>query len=461
MSKLIRFNAFQMNTVGHQSPGLWRHPRDHSDQYTSAEHWTELARLLEYGLFDAVFLADVLGVYDVYEGNADAALRHAVQVPLNDPLALVPLMANVTRHLGFGVTCALTYEHPYTFARRISTLDHLTKGRIGWNIVTGYLDSAARNLGLQQQLSHDERYDLADEYLDVLYKLWEKSWGKQAVVKDKVRGIYTDPAHVHPIRHEGRYFKVPGIHLSEPSPQRTPLLFQAGTSARGTAFAARHAECTFVSGPSKKIVKRYVDDIRAAVVNAGRQPEQILIYAQALIITADTTKQAQEKYQDYLRYLDIDASLTLLSGWTGVDFSAFPLDATIDYIESEAGRSALASFSAADPDKQWTVREAASFIALGGRGPVFVGCPAEIADQLESWVDDTGIDGFNLAFAIAHETMRDVVNLVVPELQQRGRYKTQYSTGTLRQQLFGQGDYLPSNHAGQQVEIITPLATAA
>ncbi|MFZ6813204.1 LLM class flavin-dependent oxidoreductase [Undibacterium sp. Rencai35W] len=461
MSKLIRFNAFQMNTVGHQSPGLWRHPRDHSDQYTSAEHWTELARLLEYGLFDAVFLADVLGVYDVYEGNADAALRHAVQVPLNDPLALVPLMANVTRHLGFGVTCALTYEHPYTFARRMSTLDHLTKGRIGWNIVTGYLDSAARNLGLQQQLSHDERYDLADEYLDVVYKLWEKSWDKQAVVKDKVRGIYTNPAHVHPIRHEGRYFNVPGIHLSEPSPQRTPLLFQAGTSARGTAFAARHAECTFVSGPSKKIVKRYADDIRAAVVNAGRQPEQILIYAQALIITADTTEQAQEKYQDYLRYLDIDASLTLLSGWTGVDFSALPLDATIDYIESEAGRSALASFSAADPDKRWTVREAASFIALGGRGPVFVGSAAEITDQLESWVDDTGIDGFNLAFAIAHETMRDVVNLVVPELQQRGRYKTQYSTGTLRQQLFGQGDYLPSNHAGQQVEIVVPLATAA
>ena len=199
MSKLIRFNAFQMNTPGHQSPGLWRHPRDNSHQYTNAQHWTELARLLEYGLFDAIFLADVLGVYDVYQGSVDAALKHGIQLPLNDPLALVPLMANVTRHLGFGVTCALSYEHPYPFARRMSTLDHLTKGRIGWNIVTGYLDSAARNLGLQQQLSHDERYDLADEYLEVVYKLWEQCWDDQALRRDKEKGIYTDPAHVHPI----------------------------------------------------------------------------------------------------------------------------------------------------------------------------------------------------------------------------------------------------------------------
>ncbi|MBC3878027.1 LLM class flavin-dependent oxidoreductase [Undibacterium sp. FT79W] len=461
MSKVIRFNAFQMNTVGHQSPGLWRHPCDQSHQYTSARHWTELARLLEYGLFDAVFLADVLGVYDVFQGKVDAALKHAIQIPLNDPLALVPIMASVTKHLGFGVTCALTSDHPYPFARRLSTLDHLTEGRIGWNIVTGYLDSAARNLGLLQQLGHDERYDLADEYLEVVYKLWEKSWDEQALQRDKLRGIYADPAHVHAIAHEGRYFKVPGIHLSEPSPQRTPLLFQAGTSKRGTAFAAKHAECTFVSGPSKQVVKRYVDDIRQAVVAAGRQPSDILIYAQALIITAETEKEAQAKYLDYRQYLDIEASLTLLSGWTGVDFSQFPLDATIDYIESEAGRSALASFSAADPSKKWTVREAAEFIALGGRGSVFIGDPQQIATQLEAWVDETGIDGFNLAFAIAHETMRDVVNLIVPELQRRKRYKTRYASGSLRHQLFGKGPYLPQNHAGRRVSITPPVAATA
>jgi FMN-dependent oxidoreductase (nitrilotriacetate monooxygenase family) len=436
MPKLIRFNAFQMNTVSHQSPGLWTHPRDNSHRYKEPDHWTELAQLLERGRFDAIFLADVLGVYDVFEGSADAAIRHGVQVPLNDPLALVPLMAQATRHLGFGVTCALTYEHPYTFARRISTLDHLTRGRIGWNIVTGYLDSAARNLGLNQQLSHDERYDLADEYMEVVYKLWEQSWEDGAVVNDKERGVYADPSRIHPINHEGKYYKVPGFHLCEPSPQRTPLLYQAGTSPRGTAFAAQHAECTFVSGPSKKVVKKYADDLRAAVRAAGRDGDDLKIYAQALIITAPTEAEARAKHEEYKRHIDIEAALALLSGWTGVDFSKFPLDATIEYIDSDAGRSALASFSQADPDRRWTVREAAQFIGLGGRGPVLVGDPSQIASQLEAWQDDTGIDGFNLAFAVAHESMRDVVDLVVPELQRRGRYRQEYDAGTLREKLF-------------------------
>jgi len=453
MKRHIRFNAFQMNTVSHQSPGLWTHPRDTSHRYKSADHWVELARLLERGCFDALFLADVLGVYDVYGGSADAALHHAVQAPLNDPLALVPLLAHATRHLGFGVTAALTYEHPYTFARRMSTLDHLSGGRVGWNIVTGYLDSAARNLGLKQQLAHDERYDLADEYLDVVYKLWEKSWDDDAVLADKASGVYADPARVHPIRHEGRHYTVPGIHLCEPSPQRTPFLYQAGTSPRGLAFAARHAEATFVCGPSKKVVKRYVDQTRDAVAAAGRNPRELLVYAQALIVTAPTADLARAKYGDYLDHVDTDAALALLSGWTGVDFSKLPLDATVDYIDTDAGRTALASLSSADPERKWTVREAARFIGLGGRGPVLVGDPGQIADQLEAWQDQTGADGFNLAFAVAHESMRDVVELVVPELQRRGRYRKHYEGGTLRGQLLGRGDRLPACHAGRQVSI--------
>jgi FMN-dependent oxidoreductase (nitrilotriacetate monooxygenase family) len=453
MVKPIRFNAFQMNTVSHQSPGLWTHPRDTSHRYTDPEHWTELARLLEAGRFDAIFLADVLGAYDVYQGSADAALRHGVQAPLGDPLALVPLMAQVTQHLGFGVTCALTYEHPYTFARRMSTLDHLTRGRIGWNIVTGYLDSAARNLGLDRQLGHDERYDLADEYMEVVYKLWEKSWDDDAVVNDKARGVYAEPSRIHPINHAGRYFKVPGFHLCEPSPQRTPLLYQAGTSPRGTRFAARHAECTFVSGPSQAVVRKYADDLRAAVRAAGRNGDDLKIYAQALIVTAPTEAEARAKYADYLGHVDIEAALALLSGWTGIDFSAFELDATVEFIPSEAGRSALASFSQADPERTWTVREAAQFIGLGGRGPVLVGDARQVADQLEAWQDATGIDGFNLAFAVAHDSMRDVVELVVPELQRRGRYRTDYNGGTLRAQVTGGGARLPEHHAARQVRI--------
>jgi FMN-dependent oxidoreductase (nitrilotriacetate monooxygenase family) len=461
MPKQIRFNAFQMNTPGHQSPGLWRHPRDTSHRYTDPEHWTELARLLERGLFDAVFLADVLGVYDVYQQSHHTALERGVQVPLNDPLALVPLMAGVTEHLGFGVTAALTYEHPYTFARRLSTLDHLTRGRIGWNIVTGYLDSAARNLGQERQLGHDERYDLADEYLEVVYKLWEKSWEDGAVLRDKASGIYTDPARVHPIQHEGRYYKVPGIHLSEPSPQRTPVLYQAGSSPRGNVFAGQHAEAAFVSGPGKPVVRGYVEKLRAAVAAAGRDPNSLLVYGQALIITGATEEEARARHADYLAHVDVVAALALLSGWTGIDFSRQALDAPIEYVDSDAGRSALASFTIADPDRKWTVRDAARFIGLGGRGPVLVGDARQVADQLEEWVDITGIDGFNLAFAVAHESMRDVVDYIVPELQRRGRYRTGYEPGALRHKLLGAGPRLNERHPGRQVSIdpIAPIIT--
>jgi alkanesulfonate monooxygenase SsuD/methylene tetrahydromethanopterin reductase-like flavin-dependent oxidoreductase (luciferase family) len=169
--KQILLNAFNMNCVGHINHGLWTHPRDRSTDYRLLPYWTDLARTLERGLFDGLFLADIVGVYDVYQHNVDVTLRESIQLPVNDPTLLVSAMAAVTEHLGFGVTVNLTYEQPYLLARRFSTLDHLTQGRIGWNIVTGYLDSAARAMGLTEQLPHDERYERADEYLEILYKL--------------------------------------------------------------------------------------------------------------------------------------------------------------------------------------------------------------------------------------------------------------------------------------------------
>src|SRR6201988_2838772 len=262
MPKEIRLNAFAMNCVAHQSPGLWTHPRDRTADYNRLPYWLDLAKALERGRFDGLFLADVLGVYDVYGNSPDAALRHATQTPANEPLMLIPAMAAVTKHLGFGVTSNLSFEPPYPFARRMSTLDHLTEGRIGWNVVTGYLDSAARGAGKDKQTAHDDRYDIADEYMEVVYKLWEGSWEDDAAVRDRIRGIFTDPAKGHPIAHKGRKYRLKPIHLAEPSPQRTPVLYQAGTSTRGRQFAAEHAECVFMNGPSKKVVGGIVADIR-------------------------------------------------------------------------------------------------------------------------------------------------------------------------------------------------------
>ena len=292
MTREIRLNAFAMNCTGHMAPGVWRHPRDRSDRYLDLKHWTDLAALLEQGKIDGLFLADVLGTYDVYQGKADAAIRQGIQTPVNDPLLIVSAMAQVTEHLGFGVTCALTYEHPYSFARRASTLDHLTKGRFGWNVVSGYLESAARNFGFDQQTQHDDRYELAEEYMEVCYKLWERSWDRDAVKRDRKKGIFANPAQVHGIAHTGKYFRVPGFHLCEPSPQRTPVLYQAGASRRGKEFAAKHAECVFVSAPSKAIVKSYVRDLRRSAAELRRG--SILIFVMFTIIVAPTDDEAPQ-----------------------------------------------------------------------------------------------------------------------------------------------------------------------
>lgn len=439
MPKQIRLNAFDMNCVAHQSPGLWTHPRDRALDYNTLGYWVELARLLERGRFDALFLADVLGVYDVYRGSPDAAIREAVQVPVNDPLLLIPAMAHVTRDLGFGVTCAVSYEHPYTLARRFSTLDHLTGGRIGWNVVTGYLNSAAKGMGLARQPDHDARYDIAEEYMQVVYKLWEGSWEDGAVLRDRAGRVFARPDKVHRIRHDGRYFQLEAIHLCEPSPQRTPLLYQAGASARGRRFAATHAECVFVNGPSQRVVAPIVADIRRQAAAAGRDPAEILIFTMMTVITAPTAEGARARLDEYRAHVSEEGALVLMSGWTGVDFSTLGLDEPLRHSRRDAQTSALDAFTIADPQRVWTVREIARHAAIGGRGPVVVGSPAQVADELVGWVEETGVDGFNLAYALTPETFADFVDLVVPELTRRGRYKTDYAPGTLREKLYGAG----------------------
>jgi FMN-dependent oxidoreductase (nitrilotriacetate monooxygenase family) len=453
MPKQIRLNAFDMNCVGHQSPGLWTHPDDRADSYNTLEYWTDLARTLERGKFDALFLADVLGIYDVYQGSPRTALEHAVQVPVNDPLMVVPPMALVTKHLGFGVTCALSYELPYPFARRMSTLDHLTNGRMGWNIVTGYLESAARGMGMSRQLAHDDRYEVAEDYMQAAYKLWEASWEDGAVLRDRHGRRFADPDKIHRILHEGPHFKVDAIHLCEPSPQRTPVLFQAGASNRGRDFAARHAECVFINGPSKKIIGNIVADLRRRTAAAGRDPADLVIFTMLTVITDATSKAARDKYQDYLGYVSEEGALALMSGWTGLDFSTLPPDDVLRFTDRpDAMSSALEVFTTADPERQWTVREIARHAAIGGRGPVLIGSGAEVAEELASWVEETGVDGFNLAYALTPGSFVDVADLVVPELQTRGLFKHDYAPGTFREKLFGAGRArLPASHPAAAV----------
>lgn len=448
MSKQIRFNAFEMNCVGHQSPGLWKHPRDRSWQYKDLSYWMDLAKILERGLFDAVFIADVIGYYDVYKGSNYHAIQQAAQIPVNDPLQIAAPIALASQHLGIGITASTSFEHPYTFARRLSTLDHHTQGRVGWNIVTSYLESGAKNLGQSGLRLHDNRYEVADEYIEVIYKLLEGSWEADAVVRDREKGIFTHPEKVHEIGHKGKYFDVPGYHLCEPSPQRTPVLFQAGASGKGKTFAAQHAECVFVAAPSKAILKNYVADVRAQAAQFGRDPKKLLIFNLVTIIVDETDAKAQAKFQEYQRYSSYDGALVFMSGWTGIDFGQYLPTELVRHIETNAIISAVEHL--ANGSKTWSIEELAKFGGIGGMGPVFVGSPATIADILQEWVDETDTDGFNLAYAVAHETFEDIVEYLVPELQKRGVYQTEYKSGTLRNKLFGDGDLLATNHPANQ-----------
>ena len=439
-TRQIRFNAFDMACVGHIQQGMWTHPRDRSADYLSLEHWTALARTLERGLFDALFLADVLGAYDVYGGSADAAVANAVQVPLLDPSLLVPAMAAVTEHLGFGVTANLAHEPPFLLARRMSTLDHLTRGRVGWNVVTGYLDSAARAAGAARQMAHDDRYDLADEYMEVAYALWEGSWADDAVKRDRAAGVYADPARVRRVRHEGPRFRLDAVHLCEPSPQRTPLLFQAGASDRGRRFAARHAECVFLNGGAEAEVARLVADLRARAA-----PRPILCFVGATLVVGRTEREARDKLAEYRRHSSVEGALAHASASMGIDFARYGMDEPVDAGPGAAIQSNVEAMRrSAGPG--WTKRRLIDRLVLGSRQPPIVGSAGQVADALIGLAERADVDGFNLSRTVVPECLDDVADLLVPALQERGAFKRGHVPGTLREKLLGAGPRLRPPH---------------
>ncbi|MBB3562628.1 FMN-dependent oxidoreductase (nitrilotriacetate monooxygenase family) [Rhizobium sp. BK512] len=447
--KKMQIYAFDMNCVGHINHGMWTHPRDRSVNYTDLDYWVDFARTAERGRLDGIFLADIVGVYDVYKNSPAPVIETGAQIPVNDPLMPISAMAYVTKHLGFGVTVNTTYEPPFLLARRMSTLDHLTKGRIGWNIVTGYLDSAARSMGFEKLPEHDARYDAAEEYLEILYKLWEGSWDDDALLRDRERGIFADASKVRAVSHQGRYYKMEGIHLTEPSPQRTPLLFQAGASARGQDFAARHAECVFIAGPTPQSARPTVDALRAKTLANGRGEDAIKVLSLITVVVGRTENEAQEKLEDYRRHASVEASLAHYSASVGVDFSKYELDDVIDQSSTNANQSALAAITK-QAAKPVTKRQIIDQMVLGSRMKPIVGSPEQVADTLQRWIEEGGIDGFNLARTVTPESLNDFVDLVVPVLQERGLFKADYAEGPLRQKLFGGNGRLSASHPAAQ-----------
>ncbi|KAJ5242830.1 Nitrilotriacetate monooxygenase component A/pristinamycin IIA synthase subunit A [Penicillium citrinum] len=445
--KHILINAFDMSTVGHLSPGQWKNPKDKSASKRTLEYWIDLAKLLERGGINALFLADTTGGYDTYEGKIDECIRRAAQWPVTDPTIPISAMAAVTKNLAFGITASTSFEQPFLLAKRFSTLDHLTKGRLGWNIVTSYKKAAFKAIGLDSPIEHDERYQQADEFLRVLYKLWEGSWAPDALSPNPEEDSYVDPEKVRQINHTGKYYSLSTRHIVDPSPQRTPFLFQAGTSPAGSDFASTHAEAIFVSSHSPEVLRPKIEKIRELAAEKGRDPQSIKFFATFTAIVGRTDEEAQEKYEELKTYASVIGGLVLFSGWTGIDISKIPLDQEItaaDSLEANRVTSLLDSLLKTSKDvPRWTPRIVAEKAAIGGLGPLAIGSPTTVADEMERWVEEAGVDGFNIGHVDTPGTFEDLIDLVIPELRNRGLYPELPSPSeeplTAREKVYGRG----------------------
>lgn len=376
--------------------------------------------------------------------------------PSNDPMLSVVAMAAATETIGFGVTSSTTYEQPYLLARKFSTIDHLTNGRVAWNVVTSYLESAARNLGLETQIEHDERYNIAEEYLNVVYKLWEGSWRDDAVLPPGGLGShYADPKLIRQINHKGKYFNVPGPHICEPSPQRTPFIFQAGTSRAGKAFAAKHAEAVFLGGHTPELVRKAVDDIRQQANEQGRDGRSLKFIAAVLVIVAETDEAAQAKFQEMVKYGNREGALALFGGFSGYDLSKYDDDQDVRFGNEPAVQTLVNNWAATVPgtkDLKWNKKTIAEYLVVGGMGVKIIGSPKTVADELERWSTVADVDGFNFKVATMPGTFDDIIELLLPELRRRGLFWEDYEVkgGTVRETLTGivGNKKLPADHPG-------------
>ncbi|TVY57610.1 Dimethyl-sulfide monooxygenase [Lachnellula cervina] len=452
-------NAFAIFSPGHLAPGQWKHPEDRAGDYTDLTYWTDLAKILEAGKFHGLFLADHLGIYDVYKGpgNSAPALESGAQFPIGDPFLLISAMAAATKSLSFAITASTTYENPYATARRFSTLDHLTNGRVGWNVVTSYLESAAKAFGLSEQIPHDERYERADEYLEVVYKLLEGSWKDDSRIKDAVSGKYSDsPASSFRSTHT--------IHPSSwcifVGPTSIPLQHKPQSDflspSAGKNFAAKHSEAMFLPGLEPEKVRKEADQIRSQVVGYNRAPDSIKFLAGMLVIVDETDEKAQAKYQNLLQYADLEGAAALFGGWTNHDLSKYGEDEDFKFTGSGAIQSMVNTWSATIPGTdgvKWTRRRVLQELAIGGAHPRAIGSPQTVADILQKWIDVAGVDGFNLSYAISPGGFEDMIKYLWPELRKRGVFWDDYEKvgGSMRESYLGdgKGPRLREGHPGE------------
>lgn len=408
--------------------GSWRLPRSGAGfDYHGLDYWTDIARTLERGRFDMLFFADGYNLWDYFRGTPDAALEYAVQYPKHDPVPLMGHLAAQAPHLGLGLTHSTAFAHPYAVARLFASLDFLTRGRIGWNVVASSGKNEYLNFGIEDYPDHAERYGRTEEFIELCYQLWD-TWEEGAVLADRESGRYADPGLIHPVDFQGKHFRSRGVLPVPRSPQGRPVILQAGGSPQGRGFAARHAEVIFAVRGSGAGMRSYRDTMVKEYVAAGRKPEDVRLLWGVNPVVGETEMGARDRQRAIQDGASLDGCLALLSGQLGFDFSTVPLDEPLANFEAE-GIVGLIDAVKNDFNPDATLREVAARYGSGLGGPTLVGTGRQVADQLEALFDEAGGDGFMLTTTGLPSSVHDFVDLVVPELQRRGRLRRSYRPG--------------------------------
>ena len=413
--------------------GSWRYPSaDHG--FLTMDYYTNIARTLEHGGFDCVFFDDRLAMPGVYGDSVAGTVRYGARPIKLDLTAVLGGIIGATDRIGVGATYSTTYYDPFHVARTFATLDHLSGGRAAWNVVTSVNDSEAQNFGLDSHLDHDQRYDRAEEFLEVVTALWE-SWEDGALVLDRESGEFADPAKVHEVNHKGEYFSVRGPLTVPRTPQGRPVILQAGSSGRGRAFAGRWADMIFTAAPGLAVSQKQYREQKEQIAASGRDPGDVKLLPMAYAVVGETEAIAQEKERLFLEaYVHPVASLALLSEVLNYDFSKHDLDDVIsdEMMAASGGIRGLAEGVRRHLDREVTVRDLAAHRATLLQGPRFVGTAEQVADQMEEWFTSGACDGFVLAATHLPGAFEEFVRMVVPILRRRGLFRDGYESSTLR-----------------------------
>jgi FMN-dependent oxidoreductase (nitrilotriacetate monooxygenase family) len=434
----IHLAQFLVHGPSYHSLAMWRHPKTDWRRYPwqRPELYQHIARTCERGKFDMVFFADLNYISDTYQGSLAPALRYAAQAPEHDPIPLLSFMAAVTERIGVAATFSTSHQHPFYAARLWATLDHLTQGRAAWNVVTSINHNQSANYGEARE-DADTRYDKAHEYIQVCRELWQ-SWDEDAVVLDKANAVFADAAKVRRIEHEGRFFRSRGPLNVVRSPQCGPAILQAGTSAKGRDFAARYADAIFAIQPRAEDAAAYYASIKGRMAELGRDPNECKILFGAQPILGASEAEAKERQDEHNALVPLEAGLTILSAHVDFDLAKLPLD-TAMATRTEPELQRMKTRFVRGDGSSLTLAEVAQRHGQSVGLPQFVGTPESVADQLEAFVDAAGGDGFMLSAIHTPGAIEEFVDLVVPELQRRGRFRTEYAGLTQREHL-RQGD---------------------